>query len=65
MTLKRRIGELEQRTGAGKQVVIWWTYEGEPEPTEKQKEAAIAEYKAEHPDWRERDIISIDVSGSE
>jgi hypothetical protein len=57
MTLKRRIGELEQRTGTGKQVVIWVTYEGEPEPTEAQKEAAIASYKAKNPDWKEGDFI--------
>ena len=57
MTLKRRIGELEQRTGTGKQVVIWVTYEGEPEPTEAQKEAAIDEYKVKNPDWKEGDFI--------
>jgi len=57
MTLKRRIEKLEQRTGASRQVVIWVTYEGEPKPTEAQKEAAITDYKAKYPDWKERGFI--------
>ena len=55
--LESRIGKLEQRTGAGKEDVIWVTYEGEPEPTEAQKESAITEYKARNPDWKEWDSI--------
>ncbi len=58
MTLKRRIGELEQRTGAGKQVVIRVCDDGDDtEPTEAQREAAIADYKAKNPDWKEGDFI--------
>ena len=56
MTLKRRIGELEQRTGAGKQIVIMVHYDGDDTKlTEAQEEEAIANYKAEHPAWREGD----------
>ena len=58
MTLKRRIGELEQHTGAGKQVVIRVCYnEDDTEPTEAQEEEAIANYKAKNPDWKEGDFI--------
>jgi hypothetical protein len=58
MTIERRIGKLEKRTGAGKQVVIRVTYEGDDtEPTEAQKEAAIADYKAKNPDWKDGNFI--------
>ena len=56
--LEKRIEKLEQRTGAGKQVVILVCYEGDDtKPTEAQEEAAIAEYKAKNPDRKEGDFI--------
>ncbi len=59
MSIKGRLAELEKRTGAGKQqVVIWVHYDGDDtKPTEAQREAAIADYKAKHPDWKEGDVI--------
>jgi len=58
-----RIEKLEKHTGAGKQQPIRWVlYEGQPEPTEAQREAAIADYKAKHPDWEGRDTIVIYVN---
>lgn len=58
MSMAKRIENLEKRTGAGKQVIITVRYEGDDtEPTEAQKEAAIAEYKAKHPDRKEGDFI--------
>ncbi len=58
MTLERRIGKLEQCTGAGKQIILRVCYGGDDtKPTEAQWEAAIAEYKANHPDWKEGDFI--------
>ena len=58
MTLDRRLKELEKRTGVGKQLIIRRCYEGDhTEPTEAQREAAIADFKAAHPDWKEGDII--------
>ena len=58
MTLEHRVEKLEQRTGAGKQVVICVRYEGDDTaPTEAQREAAIADYKAKNPDRKEGDFI--------
>lgn len=58
MSIERRIEKLEQKTGAGKQVVIWVRYEGDDtEPTEAQKEEAIANYKTKNPDWKEGGFI--------
>lgn len=51
-----------KHAGAGKQQsIIWVLYEGQPGPTEAQREAAIADYKAKHPDWEGKDIIVIYV----
>ena len=56
--LESRIDKLEKSTGAGKQVVIMVRYEGDDtEPTEALEEAAIAEYKAKHPNRKEGDFI--------
>ena len=59
MSIEKRIEKLEERTGASKrQVVVLVRYEGDDtEPTETQKEAAIADYKAKHPDRKEGDFI--------
>ena len=58
MSIEKRIEKLEQRTGAGKQVIILVRYDGDDtEPTEAQEEAAIANYKAKHPDRKEGDFI--------
>lgn len=60
--LENRIEKLEKHTGAGKQQsIIWVVYEGMPEPTEAQRQAAIEAYKAKHPDWQTKDIIVIEV----
>ena len=56
--MEKRIEKLEKRTGAGKQVVIWVHYVGDDtQPTEAQKEVAIANYKAKSPDRKEGDYI--------
>ena len=59
MSIEKRIGELEQRIGVSKrQVVLRVCYEGDDtEPTETQKQAAITEYKAKKPNWKEGDFI--------
>jgi len=58
MTLEHRVEKLEQRTGAGKQVVIRVCYEGDDtEPIEAQRQEAIADYKAKNLDWKEGDFI--------
>ena len=58
MSIEKRIEKLEQRTGAGKQVIILVRRDGDDtEPTEAQEEAAIANYKAKHPDRKEGDFI--------
>ena len=59
MSMAKRIEKLEKRTGAGKrQVIITVCCDGDDtEPTEAQKEAAIADYKAKHPDRKEGDFI--------
>ena len=58
--IENRIEKLEKQTEAGKQhSEIWVLYEGQPEPPEGQREVAIAEYKAKHPDWEGKDMIII------
>ena len=56
MTLKKRIDELEKKTGSKEPYWIIVQYEG-AEPTEAQEEAAIADYKAKHPDWKKGDFM--------
>jgi len=60
MTLKKRIDELEKKTGSKEPIWIIVVCEG-AEPTEAQKEARIADYKAKHPDWQGRDFNVIRV----
>ena len=57
----KRIKKLEERTGVGKsQIVFIICYDGDDtEPTEAQKKAAIADYKAQHPDLKEDDFIAL------
>ena len=59
MTLKQRIGELEKRTGAGKQVVIVVVYTTEVDGrrqvhprdyTQEEYDQALASYKNKHRD---------------
>lgn len=58
MSIKNRLEKLEKHPSAGKEVVILVRYEGDDtEPTEAQKEVAIADYKAKNPDWKEKDTI--------
>ena len=58
MSIGKRIEKLEQKTGAGKQVVMRVCYEGDgTEPTEAQWEVAIADYEAKNPDRKEGDFI--------
>ena len=61
MTLKKRIDELEKKTRSKEPLRIIVVREG-AEPTEAQKEARIADYKAKHPDWQERDFNVIWVT---
>lgn len=57
-SLENRIEKLEKHTGAIKsQAVIWVLYDGQPEPTEAQREAAIERYKGQHPDWQDQAIM--------
>ena len=54
--IEKRIEKLEERTGAAKQLIITIRCEGDKtEPTEEQKKAAIAAFKAKNPDWKEGD----------
>jgi len=58
VSIESRVEKLEKQTGTGKQQYIMWVlYEGQPKPTEAQKEAAITDYKAKHPDWETHLII--------
>lgn len=58
MSIEGRVEKLEKQTGVGKQpYIIWVLYEGQPKPTEGQKETAIADYKTKHPDWETHPII--------
>ena len=58
MGIEKRIEKLERHTGTGKQIIILVVEEGDDtKPSEAQKEAAIADYKAKHPDRKERDFI--------
>lgn len=62
--LEKRIGELEKRTGVDKQqIVIIVQYKGQPDPSESQMEAAIAEYKERNPDWKEEYYIALHWKG--
>ena len=59
--IETRIDELEKRTGAAKQFILKIVYNGDKtKPTEAQHEAAIAAFKAENPDWEERDYILLE-----
>ncbi len=64
MSIEKRIDKLEKRTGGREQLIITVRYDEvdtEPtEPTEAQKKAAIADYKAKHPDWKEGDFILLE-----
>ncbi len=52
--LEKRIEKLEQSTGVGQQKEVWLVvvYDGTGKPSEAALEAAIANYKAKHPDWQ-------------
>ena len=65
MSIEKRIEKMEKQTGAKRQD-IWLIVvrEGE-ETTEAQKEAAIADYKANNPDWADKDINVIYVGDEE
>lgn len=56
MSIEGRVEKLEKQTGK-QQSILWVLYEGQPKPTEGQKETAIADYKAKHPDWETHPII--------
>ena len=59
MTLKKRIDELEKKTGVRHEPIWMVVFHRGTEPTEAQKEARIAEYKAKNPNWQEKDTIVI------
>ena len=58
MTLRKRIDELEKKTGAGKSDEIWLVvvYDDTGKPSEAALEVAKSEYKAKHPDRQGRDF---------
>jgi len=64
MTIKGRIEKLEKRIVAAepKITVIVVVHDGQPEPTQAQKEVAIERYKLEHPDWQARGMIVLEFS---
>ncbi len=64
MTLKKRIDELERKAGSKEPYWIIVQYEG-AETSEAQKKAAIADYKANNPDWADKDILVIYVPNEE
>ncbi len=58
MSIEKRIEKLEKSTGVVEpQIVILFRHRGQPEPTEAQVDAAIADFKAKNPDWEERGIV--------
>ncbi len=64
MGIERRIENLEKTIGGSgnQQSIVLVLYEGQPKPTEAQRQAAIADYKAKNPSWAEKDITVIYVT---
>ncbi|MFC1972595.1 hypothetical protein ACFLVE_04245 [Chloroflexota bacterium] len=60
MGIKDRIENLEKRTGAGQQIVIIVTHEGDCEPSQEKKDQAQEAYIAQ---YGEQDIMVLHWEG--
>ena len=56
--LEKRVEKLEKSTEASEIFAIM-IYDGDPEPTKEQVEAAKAEYKARNPDWEKEEKLKV------